>query len=304
VAGTFLIVLYFFIVNVALPSMQARLHAGASMLEWVVAGYGLTFAVLPLAASRIGDLWGRRSLFMVGIGLFTVTSAACGLAPTVGDLVAARLAQGAAGALIAPTALGSIGALFHGTDRARAIGIYSTVMGLAAAGGQLIGGLLLSADLFGTGWRAVFLINLPVGVAALVLAPPLVPETRGGTHGRIDLLGLVLATGGLTVVVLPLLEGRSAGWPVWTWASLTLAPVLLLAFRARQRRPASSGGSPLLDLVTLFESQTFLLSARTTAGGRLTARDPLITRRSGPPRPATVRWPCRRTQPALSAAAA
>ena len=254
--GIFLIVLDFFIVNVALPSMQVELGAGPSVVEWVVAGYGLTFAVLLLVSGRIGDVWGRRRLFMLGLALFTLTSAACGLAPTAGLLVAARLAQGASAALIGPSVLGSISALFSGPHRARAIGLYATVMGVAAAGGQVIGGLLLAAVPAGLGWRSVFLINLPIGLAGLLLAPRLVPESRATHGGGIDLPGLVLATAGLTALVLPLLEGHRLGWPVWTWVSLAGAPVLLAGFAGRQRRQAAAGRTPLLDL-GLFSSRGF-----------------------------------------------
>src|SRR4051794_18685045 len=145
-AGTFLIVLDFFIVNVALPSMQAQFAVSPSALEWVVAGYGLSFAALLMVAGQLGDRWGRRRLFVLGVALFTVASALCGAAPDPTVLVAARVAQGATAALIGPTVLAIIGTLFQGPDRARAIGVYAMSMGVAAVGGQLIGGLLLAAD--------------------------------------------------------------------------------------------------------------------------------------------------------------
>ena len=147
-------------------------------------GYGLTFAVLLLAAGRFGDRWGRRRLFAIGVGTFTVASAVCGVAPNATVLVIARLAQGAAAALISPTVLAIIGVVYTGKDRARAIGMYATVMGLAAAGGQLIGGLLLSANVAGLGWRTVFLINVPVGIVALLATPKFVPESREARPAR------------------------------------------------------------------------------------------------------------------------
>src|SRR4051794_36741739 len=162
-AGTFLIVLDFFIVNVAMASMQRDLHAGATAVEWVVAGYGLTFAVFLLAAGRLGDRIGRRRMFACGVGLFTVASLLCGVAPSASLLVEARLLQGVGGAMISPSVLALIGTLYAGADRARAIGLYATVMGLAAAGGQLVGGVLLQVDVLALGWRTVFLINVPVG---------------------------------------------------------------------------------------------------------------------------------------------
>src|SRR3954452_16802898 len=168
-ARTCLIVLDFFIVNVAMASMQRELHAGPTAVEWVVAGYGLTFAVFLLAAGRLGDRIGRRRMFAAGIGVFTLASLLCGIAPSASLLVEARLLQGVGGAMISPSVLALIGTLYAGADRARAIGIYATVMGLAAAGGQLVGGVLLQVDAFGLGWRTVFLINVPVGVATLVV---------------------------------------------------------------------------------------------------------------------------------------
>ncbi|MGI8646708.1 MAG: MFS transporter [Mycobacteriales bacterium] len=254
--GIFLIVLDFFIVNVALPSMQTELHASASAIEWVVAGYGLTFAVLLLAAGRFGDRWGRKRLFILGVALFTLTSTACGIAPNATTLVVARLAQGAAGALISPAVLAIIGVVYTGAERARAISAYATVMGLAAVSDQLIGGLLVSADVAGLGWRAVFLINLPIGVAALALAPRLLPESREDNPARIDVSSLVLTTGGLTALVLPLLEGRQQGWPVWTWVSLGAAPLLIAEFVLRQRALLRRSQAPLLDL-RLFRSRSF-----------------------------------------------
>ncbi len=174
-----MIVLDFFIVNVALPSMQARLHASTSALEWVVAGYGLAFSTMLITAGRLGDQIGRRRLFAAGLALFVVTSAACGLAPNPDLLVAARVLQGMAAALISPTVLSIIGVTFTGPARVRAISIYGVVMGLAAASGQLIGGVLIQGNVWGLGWRTVFLINVPVGVAALILTPRWLTESRG-----------------------------------------------------------------------------------------------------------------------------
>ena len=245
-----MIVLDFFIVNVALPSMQARLHAGTSSLEWVVAGYGLTFSTLLITAGRLGDQIGRRRVFALGLALFVVSSAACGLAPNSGVLVAARLVQGVAGALISPTVLAIIGVTFTGRQRTRAISIYGTVLGLAAVGGQLIGGALIEADPWGLGWRSIFLINLPIGLAALWLTPRWISESRveAPARQRLDVTGTVILTAGLTAVILPLVQGRQLGWPVWTWLSLAAAPLILAGFGLHQRRLARTGGAPLLDM--------------------------------------------------------
>ena len=253
--GVFMIVLDFFIVNVALPSIQAELHAGSSAVEWVVAGYGLTCAVLLIGAGRLGDLYGRRRMFCAGMALFVVASAACGLAPTVAVLVAARLIQGIGAALISPNVLSIIGVSYPGPARVRALTIYGLVMGLAAAGGQLIGGVLIQADVLHLGWRTVFLINVPVGVAALAFARRQVTESTGNAAqpgarriGQLDLGGLLLVTAGLTALVLPLVEGTALHWPAWTWACFGATPVLLGAFVARELRQARRGRPVLLDL--------------------------------------------------------
>jgi EmrB/QacA subfamily drug resistance transporter len=255
-AGTFMVVLDFFIVNVALPSMQRDLRAGAGSIEWVVAGYSLTAAVFLISAARLGDQIGRRRTFSLGLGLFTLSSAACGAAGTPAVLVLARLVQGIGAALLAPNVLSIIGAVYAGRARGRAIGAYGLVMGVAAVGGQLIGGALVAANLLGLGWRICFLINIPVGVLALALAPRLVPESRAPRHSGLDPAGTLLLSGGLTALVLPLVEGRQHGWPLWTWLALAAAPALLLAFGAQQRRLARAGGAPLVD-PALFRVRSF-----------------------------------------------
>ncbi|HVY10366.1 MAG TPA: MFS transporter [Mycobacteriales bacterium] len=247
-AATSLIVLDFFIVNVAMASMQRDLQAGPTAVEWVVAGYGLTFAVLLLAAGRLGDRYGRRLMFTAGIGLFTAASLGCGLAPNAEVLVDARFVQGAGAAMISPSVLALIGVLFaEATERARAIGIYATVMGVAAAGGQLVGGVLLHVDPAGLGWRVVFLINVPIGVAILAAAGRHLPESRAPKAERIDVVGVVLATLALTALVLPLVDGREQGWPWWSFAVLGLSPMLFADFVWWQRRLVRSGRAPLVD---------------------------------------------------------
>jgi EmrB/QacA subfamily drug resistance transporter len=255
-AGTFMVVLDFFIVNVALPSMQSDLHASDGAIEWVVAGYALTSAVLLITAGRLGDQFGRRKVFSAGLALFTLASLECGVAGSAELLVAARLLQGAAAAILMPNVLSIIGVAYTGADRARALTVYGLVMGLAAVGGQLIGGVLVQADIAGLGWRTCFLINVPIGLAALVLAPRAVPESRNEHASRLDLTGTLLVTAGLTAVVLPLVEGRQHGWPAWTWISLGVAPLILGAFVIHQRRLTHRGGTPMLD-TTLFAQRSF-----------------------------------------------
>src|SRR5579863_61592 len=179
-AGTFMAVLDFFIVNVALPSMQRSLHAGASTIEWVAAGYALTTAALLIASGRLGDRFGRRRMFSLGLALSTLASVACGVAPDSATLITGRLLQGAGGALMSVNVLSLIGVLYaDAADRARAMAAYAMVMGFAAVGGQLIGGALLQLDPFGLTWRSCFLINVPVGVVAIIATRRVVPESRG-----------------------------------------------------------------------------------------------------------------------------
>jgi EmrB/QacA subfamily drug resistance transporter len=254
-AATFMVVLDFFIVNVALPSMQSRLHASAGSVEWVVAGYSLASAVLLIAASRLGDRSGRRRVFAVGLAVFTLASAGCGIAPTATVLVVARIVQGIGAAMLMPNVLALIGALYDGPDRLRALSAYGMVMGLAAVGGQLLGGTLLAANPAGLGWRTVFLINLPIGALALALTR-LVPESRAPRAGRVDVAGTALATAAVTAIILPLVEGQAHGWPLWTWLSLAASPALIGAFTVQQRRLGAAGGDPLLA-PGLFASRAF-----------------------------------------------
>jgi MFS family permease len=236
--------------------MQTGLHASAGSVEWVVAGYSLTSAVFLITGSRLGDRYGRRLLFTVGLALFTLASAGCGVAPSATALVIARLAQGVGAAALMPNVLALIGALYDGPDRLRALSAYGMVMGLAAVGGQLLGGALLAANPAGLGWRTVFLINLPIGAVALALARPLMPESRAPRSGRVDVAGTVLATAAVTAIVLPLVEGQAHGWPLWTWLSLAASPLLVGGFVGQQRRLAAAGGDPLLA-PGLFASRAF-----------------------------------------------
>jgi EmrB/QacA subfamily drug resistance transporter len=250
-AGAFMVVLDFFIVNVALPSIATELGAGESSLEWVVAGYGLTFAAFLITSGRLGDALGRRRVYAAGLALFTIASAACGLAPSPTTLVIARIAQGIAGAVVMPQVLAIIGVTYRGNEYVKAVSIYGVVLGLAAVSGQLIGGALVESDVAGLGWRSCFLINVPVGLAALAVTR-LVPESRAERSTRLDVAGATLLAAGLAAILLPLIEGRQLGWPLWTWASLAVSPVLLGAFLVRQRRLSH----PLLDL-TLFRERAF-----------------------------------------------
>src|SRR3954465_1973633 len=252
-AGAFMVVLDFFIVNVALPSIATDLDASESSLEWVVAGYGLAFAAFLITSGRLGDEYGRRRVYAIGLALFTVTSLACGLAPSPTTLVLARVAQGVAGAVVMPQVLSIIGVTYKGQDYVKALSFYGMALGLAAVGGQVIGGALVETDLLGLGWRGCFLINVPLGLAALALVPRYVEESRAATRTRIDLVGAAALALGLVAVLLPLIEGRQHGWPAWTWISLGAAPLILGAFVERQAR---LGDAALLNL-GLFRERAF-----------------------------------------------
>ena len=245
--GTFMFVLDFFIVNVALPSIQQSLGAGESAIEWILTGYGISTAVLLVTGGRLGDQFGRRRMFAIGMAVFVLTSAACALAPDADVLVAARILQGVGAALMAPNILSILGVVYSGPDRVRAISIYGMVMGLAATSGQLIGGVLIRTDVGGLGWRAIFWINVPLGVAALLACPRFVPESRADRGSRFDLAGVALITACLVAVVLPLVDGRQAGWPAWSWIALGASVPLAIGFVAHQRRKADRGGVPLLN---------------------------------------------------------
>jgi MFS family permease len=190
-------------------------------------------------------------MFTLGLALFTVTSTVCGLAPNVEVLVAGRLLQGAAAALLMPQTLAVINTSFFGEARSRAFAAYGLTMGVGAVLGQVIGGLLIEADIAGSGWRAIFLVNLPFGAAALAAVPRTVPESRAEHPARLDLTGVAMLSAALVALVLPLVLGREQGWPEWTVLSLVASPLLLAAWAAYERRLALLGGAPLLDVTAL-----------------------------------------------------
>ncbi|RZS91489.1 MFS transporter [Motilibacter rhizosphaerae] len=248
VTGLFMAMVDATIVNVALGSIRADLDVSGAGLELVVSGYTIAYAMLLITGARLGDLLGARRIFLTGLAVFTAASLVCGVAPTTGVLIAARFVQGAGAAGMVPQILAVIQQRFTGPDRARALSVYGAVIAGGAVCGQVLGGLLVSADLFGTGWRPAFLVNVPVGLALLVLVPRFVPSDHVPRGRRLDLPGLVTASGGVLLVVLPLVLGREEGWPAWTWASMAVGAVLLVAFVVVERRVAARGGDPLLDV--------------------------------------------------------
>ncbi|WP_020663478.1 MFS transporter [Amycolatopsis benzoatilytica] len=244
--GAALPIIDFFIVNVALPTIDTDLHASAATLELVVAGYGIAYAVLLVLGGRLGDTFGRRRLFLLGLALFTLTSLACGVAPDAGTLVLARAAQGAASAMLLPQVLSIIQAGTSGERRSRAIGLYGATGGIATVIGQLLGGVLVSADLWGLSWRPIFLVNVPIGLFGLLIARRTVPDSRASNPLGIDRLGTVLLAVSLLSLLIPIMEGRALGWPWWTIALLVVFPFATYAFARVERRLESAGRTPLL----------------------------------------------------------
>jgi len=245
-AGAFLPIMDFFITNVALPSIDASLHASASELELVIAGYGVAYAALLVLGGRLGDRYGRHRLFLGALVGFIVASAVCGLAPTVGVLIAARIVQGATAALLIPQVLATFHHTLEHERKARALALYGATSGIAAVVGQLVGGLLVSADIAGTTWRPIFLVNVPIGLVVLLVASRIVPKTRSDHPVGIDLPGTVLFAATLTAVLVPLTEGHSLGWPWWTWAMIALAVGLGAVTFVVEQRAEQRGEIPLL----------------------------------------------------------
>lgn len=236
----------FFIVNVALPTIDATLHASTATLELVVAGYGIGYALLLVLGGRLGDTYGRRRLFMAGMAAFTLTSLLCGIAPTAMTLVLARVLQGASSAMMLPQALSTIQATTTGQQRSRALGYYGAVGGLSSVVGQLLGGVLVSANIAGTSWRPIFLVNVPIGLVGLILARRTVPETRSEHPIGIDRLGTAALGVTLLALLVPLMEGSALGWPVWCWVLLGSAPFAGTLFVIVERRAERAGRVPLL----------------------------------------------------------
>ena len=235
------------IVNVALPTMRTRLQMSATAVEWVVSAYLLAFASVLIIAGRLGDLLGRKRLFLIGVATFGLASLLSSMAWSPGVLIVGRTVQGAAAGILMPQVLATFRALFKGKDRGNVFAVYGAVAGLASALGVVLGGLLTQADLFGMSWRTIFLINVPVAAAVLVATVALVPETRIKSAARPDVLGGAVLMVALVAIVYPLLEGRSAGWPAWTWLMLGLGIAAVVVLGAIESRRTDGRVAPLLQ---------------------------------------------------------
>lgn len=256
--GAFMAVLDAFVVNVAIPSIRVGLDASQSEIELVVAGYFLTYACLMITGGRLGDIYDRKRVFLAGMAVFTVSSAACGFAPSAPILIASRAVQGIGAALMYPQILSIIQLRFKGVRRASALGAYAGVIGIASVAGQLIGGTLIQADLLSLGWRAVFLVNVPVGIAGVAVGYLALEGSRAEPRPTLDAGGLALVTVALAAVILPLTEGPTVGWTVWTVGPLVAAPLLLAAFVLVERGVVKRGRSPIVN-PGLFRQRGFSL---------------------------------------------
>jgi EmrB/QacA subfamily drug resistance transporter len=236
------------IVNVALPTIRRDLHASATQLEWVVSGYMLAFAAALIIAGNLGDRFGRKRVFLTGVAAFGLASLAAGLSRSGAELIAARVVQGTAAAVMAPQVLATFRAVFSGAERGKAFSIYGAMLGFASAVGLLLGGVLTEANLFGWSWRAVFFVNIPVAVAALIAGLRFVPETRDPGARRPDVPGAVLLAASLVAIVYPLLEGRTLGWPAWVWVLFAggVAGLGLLGLLETRRAGRAGGPVPLV----------------------------------------------------------
>jgi MFS family permease len=249
--GAFLPPLDFFIVNVALPSIQEDLGTASSAEQLVISSYAALYAVTLITGGRLGDLFGRGRMFFLGLIGFAAASSMCGLAASPWVLIVGRALQGVTAAVMAPQALASVQAIFPDSEKPLALSIYGAVFGLASVVGQALGGILISLNLMGMGWRTIFLVNLPIALLVVLFGIPLLKETRARHASKLDLGGTALSMVTLGALIVPLIEGREAGWPLWSWLSLLSVPVLTWVFWRYENRLQRAGGSPLLNPIAL-----------------------------------------------------
>lgn len=246
-SGGFITIFDLFVVNVAIPTMQTTLSASFAQINFIIAAYEMAFGVLLIAGSRLGDRHGRRRLFRLGMAGFALASGLCGLAPDANTLIGARVLQGAAAALLFPQVYALIRVSYEGHARRRAFGLMGMTLGLAAIAGQVLGGWIVHADFLGLAWRTVFLVNVPLGLAAWALARH-IPESREARAASMDWPGAACLAAGLALLLLALIEGPARHWPAWTLACGAASVAVLLAFARMQRSVKARGGAPLLDM--------------------------------------------------------
>ncbi|MFJ8648389.1 MFS transporter [Streptomyces sp. NPDC093546] len=244
------------IVHTALPSIQADTGASSAAVQWIPAAYTLTFALALITGGRLGDLFGRKRVFIAGTVLFTVASLLCGIATGPEFLVAARALQGAGAAVMVPQVMATIAVTFQGESQAKAFGMYGMIMSLGGVLGPVLGAVLTSADIAGLGWRTIFLINLPIGLATVLFALRYIPESRDQQARRLDPLGMLLSSAGLLLIAYPLTVGGEKHWPAWSLLMIAAGAVMLAVFMAQQRAKTAKDGSALVAL-SLFKSKAF-----------------------------------------------
>ncbi|MDR3464081.1 MAG: MFS transporter [Beijerinckiaceae bacterium] len=256
--GAFLPVLDFNVVNLALPAIRQNLGATSSDLQFVISAYAATYAVFLITGGRLGDWLGRKRMFMLGVAGFTIASMLCGTAWSPAILIAGRILQGLTATVMAPQVLASIRVLFPASEQGKALGLYGATFGLANITGQILGGVLVSSHPFGFTWQAIFLINVPIGVAAIVGSLFFLNDSRADHAQNFDIGGVVLLSATLGLLVYPLVEGRETGWPLWIVAMLLVSPIVLIAFIRFERRLTARGGAPLVDF-SLFREPGFAI---------------------------------------------
>ncbi|MFJ8017661.1 MFS transporter [Streptomyces sp. NPDC096339] len=244
------------IVNIAIPSMREHLGASTSAIQWITAGYALAFAAGLITGGRLGDIYGRKRLFLIGVAGFTAASLLCGIAANPGMLVASRLLQGGMAAMMVPQVLAIIHVTFPPHERGKVFGMFGAIVGLGAVSGPMLGALLIEGNLFGLEWRPIFLINLPVGIAAVILGRMFISESKAPKALRLDLVGVVLATLALVMLIFPLTQGRENGWPLWGFVCMLASPFVFAAFIAYEKYKIKKDGSPLVEL-SLFKVKSF-----------------------------------------------
>ena len=246
------------IVNVALPSLQQNLGADPNHVEWVIAAYVLSFALGLLPFGRLGDIVGRTHMFLIGVAAFTLASAFCGLAPSIEWLIVARVLQGLAGAAMTPQVLAIAQVTFPPEEKGQAFSLFGLSSGLAAVTGPILGGILIGADLWGLDWRPIFLVNVPVGIIAVVAGWYLIPRTPGHPGLKNDFVGIGLFAAAMVALVYPLVEGRAFGWPAWAWGMIAAALVLCALFVMWEGRRAANDQPQLLNF-SLIRNPNYLL---------------------------------------------
>lgn len=244
------------IVNIAIPSITRDTGASFSAIQWITAGYALAFAAGLITGGRLGDIYGRKRLFLIGIGGFTLASALCGFAADPEMLVASRILQGGTAALMVPQVLSIVHATFPAHERGKVFGLFGAIVGLGAVSGPLLGALLTEWNIAGLEWRPIFLINLPVGVAGLILGSRFITESKAPRALRLDLVGVALVTLGLLMLLYPLTRGRELGWPLWGYASMAGSLLVFAVLVVFEREKGRKDGSPLVEL-SLFRVKSF-----------------------------------------------